>query len=163
MSFLAESFFFSSRFFGFAAGAAACDFFADLPYCEPFDFVDIDAFDAPDSRARTSIEGNHNPATQSPHSRPIRGHHGRRIRIKGTGMAEQQNVLAAKREEIATRVASFKATQEKFQREREEYFAATLQKARSEFRTPAILVLGTTLRSDPDTFIAQRSNPESRN
>ena len=78
-------------------------------------------------------------------------------------MTEQQNVLGAEREEIATRVASFKATQEKFQREREEYFVATLQKARSEFRTPAILVLGTTLRSDPDTFIAQRSNPESRN
>ena len=78
-------------------------------------------------------------------------------------MTEQQNVLAAEREEIAARVASFKATQEKFQREREEYFVATLQKARSEFRTPAILVLGTTLRSDPDTFIAQRSNPESRN
>ena len=83
-------------------------------------------------------------------------------------MTEQQNVLAAEREEIATRVASFKATQEKFQRERDEYFVATLQvatlqKARSEFRTPAILVLGTTLRSDPDTFIAQRGNPESRN
>ena len=43
-------------------------------------------------------------------------------------MTEQQNVLAAEREEIATRVASFKATQKKFQREREEYFAATLQK-----------------------------------
>ena len=78
-------------------------------------------------------------------------------------MTEQQTVIAAEREEIATRVASFKATQEKFQREREEYFVATLQKARSEFRTPAILVLGTTLRSDPDTFIAQRGNPESRN
>ena len=106
-----------------------------------FDFVDkrsilltsVDAFDAPDSCARTSIECNHNPATQSPHSRPIRDHHGRRTRIKGTGMTEQQNVLAAEREEIATRVASFKATQEKFQREREEYFVATLQKARSEF------------------------------
>jgi chorismate mutase len=53
-------------------------------------------------------------------------------------MTEQQNVLAAEREEIAARVASFKATQEKFQREREEYFVATLevamlQKARSEF------------------------------
>ena len=87
---------------------------------------------------------------------------GRRTRIKGTGMTEQQNVLAAEREEIATRVASFKATQEKFQREREEYFVATLQKAQ-RIRTPAILVLGTTLRSDPDTFIAQRGNPESRN
>jgi hypothetical protein len=106
------------------------------PSVAVFDFVDkrsilltsVDAFDAPDSRARTSIECNHNPATQSPHSRPIRDHHGRRTRIKGTGMTEQQNVLAAEREEIATRVASFKATQVKFQREREEYFAATLQK-----------------------------------
>jgi hypothetical protein len=30
-------------------------------------------------------------------------------------------------------------------------------------RSPAILAPGTPLRSDPDTFIAQRSNPESRN
>ena len=48
MSFLAESFFFSSRFFGFAAGAAAWDFFADL--------ASVDALDARDSRASTSIE-----------------------------------------------------------------------------------------------------------
>jgi hypothetical protein len=34
-------------------------------------------------------------------------------------MTEQQNALAAEREEIATRVARFKATQA--QREREEY------------------------------------------
>ena len=88
------------------------------------------------SPVRETIEGNHNPATQSPHSRPIRVHHGRRTRIKGTGMTEQQNVLATEREEIATRVASFKATQEKFQREREQYFVATLQKARSEFERP---------------------------
>ena len=45
-------------------------------------------------------------------------------------MTEQQDVLAAEREEIATRLASFKATQEKFQREREEYYTATLENAR---------------------------------
>ena len=58
-------------------------------------------------------------------------------------MTEQQNVLAAEREEIATRVASFKATQEKFQREREQYFVATLQKARSN-----------TCHSGPRNYIA---------
>jgi chorismate mutase len=45
-------------------------------------------------------------------------------------MTESQDRLAREREEIATRVANFKATQEKFQREREEYFATTLENAR---------------------------------
>ena len=45
-------------------------------------------------------------------------------------MTESQDRLAREREEIATRVASFKATQEKFQREREEYYATTLENAR---------------------------------
>jgi chorismate mutase len=39
--------------------------------------------------------------------------------------------LANARAEIAARVASFKAMQEKFQREREEYFVTTLENARS--------------------------------
>jgi chorismate mutase len=47
------------------------------------------------------------------------------------GMTEQENRLAREREEIATRVANFKATQEKFEREREEYFVATLGNARN--------------------------------
>ena len=38
--------------------------------------------------------------------------------------------LALEREEIAARVARFKATQEKFEREREEYFVTTLENAR---------------------------------
>ncbi len=38
--------------------------------------------------------------------------------------------LAREREEIATRIANFKATQQKFQREREEYYTATLENAR---------------------------------
>jgi chorismate mutase len=46
-------------------------------------------------------------------------------------MNEQENRLAREREEIATRVANFKATQEKFEREREEYFVATLGNARN--------------------------------
>ena len=46
------------------------------------------------------------------------------------GMTEQEKRLAKEREEIAARVASFRATQEKFEREREEYCARTLQAAR---------------------------------
>ena len=46
------------------------------------------------------------------------------------GMSEQPDNAASEREEIAARLASFRATQEKFQREREEYFAVTLENAR---------------------------------
>lgn len=45
-------------------------------------------------------------------------------------MTEQQHNAAREREEIASRVATFKATQEKFEREREQYFVTTLQNAR---------------------------------
>jgi chorismate mutase len=46
------------------------------------------------------------------------------------GMTEQQTErLAKERAEIAARVASFKATQEKFERERDEYFVTTLRNA----------------------------------
>jgi hypothetical protein len=48
------------------------------------------------------------------------------------GMTEQQDRLASEREEIAARVANFKATQEKFERERAQYFVTTLQNARLE-------------------------------
>lgn len=44
-------------------------------------------------------------------------------------MTKQQDRQTKEREEIASRVASFKATQEKFQREREEYFFITLENA----------------------------------
>jgi chorismate mutase len=47
-----------------------------------------------------------------------------------TGMTEQEQRLAEERREIAARIASFKAMQEKFEREREEYFTATLRNAR---------------------------------
>jgi chorismate mutase len=46
-------------------------------------------------------------------------------------MTEQNDRLARAREEIAARVASFKATQEKFEREREEYFVTTLKNAQN--------------------------------
>jgi hypothetical protein len=46
------------------------------------------------------------------------------------GMTEPQDSAALEREEIAARVAHFKATQEKFERAREEYFVTTLQNAR---------------------------------
>lgn len=44
-------------------------------------------------------------------------------------MTERQDDLATEREEIASRIARFKATQEKFAREREEYAAATMESA----------------------------------
>ena len=49
---------------------------------------------------------------------------------KGMGMTELQDRLAQEREEIAARVANFKATQQRFEREREEYFVTTLENAR---------------------------------
>lgn len=46
------------------------------------------------------------------------------------GLTEQQRErLAKERAEIAERVASFKATQAKFERERDEYFVTTLRNA----------------------------------
>jgi hypothetical protein len=55
---------------------------------------------------------------------------------KGMGMTEPQDNLAREREEIASRVANFKATQEKFQRERAEYCATTLENARRTAQRP---------------------------
>jgi chorismate mutase len=52
-------------------------------------------------------------------------------------MTDHQDRLAREREEIAARVASFKATQEKFKREREEYFITTLENARSGSERPS--------------------------
>jgi hypothetical protein len=55
---------------------------------------------------------------------------------QGMRMTEQQNNAAREREEIAARIATFKATQEKFEREREEYFVTTLDNARHSFERP---------------------------
>jgi hypothetical protein len=46
-------------------------------------------------------------------------------------MSKQEERLAEERKEIAARVAIFKATQERFEREREEFFVTTLQNARA--------------------------------
>jgi chorismate mutase len=55
------------------------------------------------------------------------------------GMTEQEDRLAKEREEIAARVANFKATQEKFRREREEYYTTTLENAKhSEHSRPTL-------------------------
>jgi hypothetical protein len=61
---------------------------------------------------------------------PIAGANAGGTRLTGMGMTEQEQRLAREREEIAMRVANFKATQEKFEREREEYFVTTLENAR---------------------------------
>jgi len=45
-------------------------------------------------------------------------------------MTELELRLAQEREEIAARIARFKATQERFEREREEYFVSTWQRVR---------------------------------
>src|ERR1700752_4309760 len=60
---------------------------------------------------------------------------GTRIKAKTDGyermvLTEREGRLAREREEIAARVASFRATQERFRREREEYFATTLESGR---------------------------------
>lgn len=48
-------------------------------------------------------------------------------------MTEREERLARDRAEIAARVARFKETQQKFEREREEYYATTLGKAWNGF------------------------------
>ena len=55
-------------------------------------------------------------------------------------MTEPQDNAALEREEIVARIASFKATQQKFEREREEYFVTTLDNARHShsFRRPSL-------------------------
>jgi hypothetical protein len=45
--------------------------------------------------------------------------------MRALGMGDPNRHLAQEREEIATRIASFRATQERFKREREEFFAIT--------------------------------------
>jgi chorismate mutase len=54
-------------------------------------------------------------------------------------MTQQEDNLARERKEIAARVASFKATQERFRREREEYFVATLENARGRIDRTSLL------------------------
>jgi hypothetical protein len=61
---------------------------------------------------------------------------GARIKTKhGWAMTEKEERLARDRAEIAARVASFRETQQKFEREREEYYETTL--ANAEWNQPA--------------------------
>jgi hypothetical protein len=53
------------------------------------------------------------------------------------GMTEPQDNAALEREEIVARLANFKATQDKFEREREEYFVTTLENARHSLARPS--------------------------
>ncbi|MDE2469109.1 MAG: hypothetical protein KGL35_10305 [Bradyrhizobium sp.] len=62
---------------------------------------------------------------------PIATANGYEDESKGWMMTEQQERLAREREEIAARVANFKATQKRFERERQEYFVTTLENARN--------------------------------
>ena len=57
-------------------------------------------------------------------------------------MTEQQERLARERAAIAARVASFKAMQEKFEREREEYYVATLSGAWDGYRRQPLYLTG---------------------
>ena len=50
-------------------------------------------------------------------------------------MTEPQDNAAQEREEITARIATFKATQEKFKREREKYFITMLGNARRSENT----------------------------
>jgi hypothetical protein len=55
---------------------------------------------------------------------------GARIKTRrGWAMTEKEERLARDRAEIAARVASFRETQRKFERERETYYATTLANA----------------------------------
>ena len=53
-------------------------------------------------------------------------------------MTEKDEQLVREREEIAARIASFKATQQKFEREREEYYANTLGTAWHGFQRETV-------------------------
>ena len=56
----------------------------------------------------------------------VPGHDSRKM-----DMTPQPDRLNREREEIAARVANFKATQQKFEREREAYFVTTLENAKN--------------------------------
>lgn len=53
---------------------------------------------------------------------------------KGMGMTDQAEQRMREREEFAARIAAFRATQEKFKREREAYFVSTMEDLRDPAR-----------------------------
>ncbi|NOJ40417.1 hypothetical protein [Bradyrhizobium australiense] len=77
--------------------------------------------------------------TTRPHSRPIRARqYGGRESTNGRAMTEKEQRLARDRAEIAARVASFRETQQKFEREREEYYETTLANALNGSSRPTL-------------------------
>jgi chorismate mutase len=52
-------------------------------------------------------------------------------------MSQEPDNAATERREIAARIALFKATQEKFKREREEYFVKTMGNASPSLERPS--------------------------
>ncbi|WP_213288708.1 hypothetical protein [Bradyrhizobium sp. sGM-13] len=78
----------------------------------------------------------HNASPFAPHSRaPIMA--GCESNKKRMAMTEKEERLARDRAEIAARVASFRQTQQKFEREREEYYETTLANALNGSSRPA--------------------------
>jgi hypothetical protein len=73
------------------------------------------------------MHGDHNPTTPCPIHARIAVAKWTWDTTQRMGMTDKQDRLARERKEIAARVAKFKATQEKFRREREEYFVTTLK------------------------------------
>jgi len=55
-------------------------------------------------------------------------------------MTEPKSNAAQEREEIVARIATFKATQEKFKREREKFFVTTMENARHSESTRQRLI-----------------------
>jgi hypothetical protein len=83
-------------------------------------------------RLRFATAGDHIAAPRfrihAPFARANDG--GARIKTRqGWAMTEKEERLARDRAEIAARVASFRETQQKFEREREEYYETTLANA----------------------------------
>jgi len=106
--------------------SASRSIFAMQASCSLFGYRD----DAGPQEATTFFH-NHNPATPYPNSRPNLGRqYVRDTTQEGMGMTKEDDRRAQEREEIAARVARFKATQDKFKREREEFFFTTLENAR---------------------------------
>jgi hypothetical protein len=78
-------------------------------------------------------------ATACPNSRLNRDRQWlRNTNQKRMGMTKQPDNAAAEREEITARIARFKATQEKFKREREEYFITTMGNASQSRGRPSL-------------------------
>ncbi|HVN04368.1 MAG TPA: hypothetical protein VMT86_08125 [Bryobacteraceae bacterium] len=89
--------------------------------------------------SRYSNSPSHDRVQRDSNKSPRRG-----VEEEGFGMTEQkdrprqerarQDRLRQEREEIAGRIANFRATQQRFERAREEYFEATMENARKTAR-----------------------------